>query len=338
MKMSSKLLTMAALLLFAVTPTNSLSSDKKDVIVLSKDNTLVLNSEVNGESVGKVISAAKDLDLQLSSSLKEKLSRKHKPLYLFLNTPGGSVQSGLELIEAMKGLSRPVNTVTMFAASMGFQIAQGLNERLILKSGTLMSHRARGQFSGEFGGQAPSQIDSRYGFWKDRMDELDAETVSRSNGKQTLESYQQQYASEMWLTGTKSVAQGYADRVVSLRCDESLAGSTEQEFMFMGVVRITYSLDNCPINTSPTNVKVGFSTTRGYMDIDSFIKEGGTFGANCLMEAGTLGPSYSVESGPNKVKLCAMDTTLTPEKIVEIKASFVSEYLNKTNKIVPYRW
>jgi ATP-dependent Clp protease protease subunit len=231
--------------------------DSSNLVVLSSSNTLVLNSEVDGDSVGKVIAEAKKLDTKLSG-FREKASGK-APLYLILNTPGGSIQSGLELIEAMNGLGRKVNTVTMFAASMGFQIAQNLDDRLILKSGVLMSHHAAGGFQGQFGGASPSQVDSRYQLWLDRIKELDEQTVKRTNGKQTYESYIKQYDHEMWLTGTKSVEQGYADKVVTVKCDSSLSGTTPHQIDYMGIP-VTYDLDNCPLNTSPLNVKVGATT------------------------------------------------------------------------------
>jgi ATP-dependent Clp protease protease subunit len=232
--------------------TVSEAASKNETIVLSKDNLIVLNGEVNGENSGAVIAKAKELDAKLSGVL----SKGNKPIYLFLYTPGGSVQYGLEMIEALKGLGRPVNTITLFAASMGFQLAQSLDERLILHSGVLMSHHARGESEGEFGGLAPTQMDNRMQIWIDRIRELDEQTVKRTNGKQTYESYTKQYDHEMWLTGTKSVAQGYADKIVTIKCDKSLSGVTTHSLQIFGMT-ISYDLDNCPINTSPSNVHVG---------------------------------------------------------------------------------
>lgn len=230
-------------------PTLSISKEKanSDSVTLSNSNTLILNSEVNGDSTSSLIAKARSMD----GSLKKGL-----PLYLFLNTPGGSIQSGLELIEALHGLGRPVQTITLFSASMGFQIAQNLNDRLILKNGVLMSHHAAGGVEGSFGGVHPSQMDSRYQLWIDRVRELDEQTVKRTNGKQTYESYTAQYDHEMWLTGSKSVDQGYADRIVTVRCDSTLNGVTTKTATIL-IFTITYDLDNCPINTSPMNIRVG---------------------------------------------------------------------------------
>lgn len=224
------------------------SKDSHDnTIVLSSKNLLVLNSEVDGDSVGALINKAKELSDKSFSK---------KPIYLFLNTPGGSVQSGLELIEALKGLGRPVHTITSFSASMGWQIAQALGDRDILQSGIMMSHRAAGEFSGSFGGTTPSQLDQRIRVNTQVMKEMDMQTVKRTNGKQTLESYQKAYANELWVTGQEAVAQGYADNIVTVRCDYTLSGFTSHSTTFMGV-NIGYDLSNCPINGSPMNIRVG---------------------------------------------------------------------------------
>jgi ATP-dependent Clp protease, protease subunit len=241
-------------LAIVLVPRLSISKDNdSNKIILSKNNVLVLNTEVDGTSVAEIIAKAKQLDNDLNKGLK--IVSNTKPLYLFLNSPGGSIQSGLELIEALKGIDRPIHTITLFAASMAFQIAQNLDDRLILKNGVLMSHHAAGGFEGSFGGVQPSQVDSRYQLWLDRVKELDEQTVSRTNGKQTYESYTKQYDHEMWLTGTKSVQQGYADRVVVIKCDLTLSGVTTHHINFLGL-DIAYDLDNCPINTSPMNIHV----------------------------------------------------------------------------------
>ena len=218
-------------------------------LILTKDNLVILNSEINGESVAKTSSELLRLDRKASAFGKQ------EPIYLYLYSPGGSIQDGLELFETTKGMKRPVSTVTMFAASMAFQLVQNLGDRLILNNGTLMSHRAAGGFEGSFGGQAPSQLDKRYSFWLQRLKEMDQQTVDRTNGKQTMESYLAQYANEMWITGQQSVKQGYADSIVTLSCDKSLDGNDSHTANIMGM-KVTYETPKCPLITGLLNIKV----------------------------------------------------------------------------------
>lgn len=220
-------------------------SNNPSQIVLTANNTVNLNGEITDESVAETIQALQKLD-----------SNSKKPIYLFIYSPGGSIQAGFELIEAVRGLNRPVDAVVLFGASMAFQLTQSLNTRNILQNGVLMSHRAAGGFQGSFGGQYPSQIDSRYAFWLQRLKELDLQTVSRTRGKQTLESYQKSYASESWMTGTQSVEQGYADAIVTVHCDKSLAGTDSKQASFMGMT-FSYEISKCPLITAPLNVRGG---------------------------------------------------------------------------------
>lgn len=250
---------LAVLAVAALFPLSSLSSSESDKnsVTLGATNLVVLNGEVNGENTAAVISKAKDLCNASKNTLSKKVGLGSElRLKLWLYTPGGSIQSGLELIEALNGLGCPVDTVTLFAASMGWQIVQNLGERLILKNGVMMSHHATGEMVGEFGGSVRTQMENRQQLWLDRIKELDDQTVKRTNGKQTYESYTKEYDHEMWLTGTKSVNEGYSDKAVTVRCDSTLAGVTTHHLSFLGL-DIQYDLDNCPINTSPMNVRVG---------------------------------------------------------------------------------
>lgn len=249
MKNFKKFLVGALVVLAVVAyPLTSKGKTDPNKIVLNSSNTVKLTGIIDADSVSKTIVELRKLDSKSSYS-------KQKPIYLFVYSPGGSIQDGLELIEAAKGLNRSVDTVTMFAASMAFQTVQNLGERHILKSGVLMSHRAAGGFEGYFGGESPSQLDSRYGFWLQRIKELDEKTVERTNGKQTLESYRKQYANEEWLTGPQSVQMGYADSIVTVQCDSSLDGTDEHNISYFGI-QIQYETSHCPLISSPLNVKV----------------------------------------------------------------------------------
>lgn len=290
-------------------------------ITLTSQNTLVLDDVVNGESVGPLLKAARDLDKE--NSLKDLVIRD--PIYLFIRSPGGEIQTGLEMLDALKASGRPIDTITSFAASMAFQTVQQLGKRLILNNGVLMSHRAKGAFEGEFGGMKPSQIDNRKAIWDARVDELDAKTVARTNGKQTLESYQKQYASEMWLTGAQSVAQGYADEIVVVRCDSSLSGTRAKHTEFMGIP-IEYEVDNCPLNSSPMNVRIKLRTNKGLMTAEAFAIAKGGFGSTCL-----------IESGANPNRLCAIDVNLTAELLANVKEWFKTYYMDIRARAVPYR-
>lgn len=252
-------------------------------VTLTEDNVLVMNQDFNYTSVAALAVRAKELDAILPSN---------EPLYLILDSPGGSIDAGIELIENLNNLNRPVHTITLFAASMGFQTVQGLKgKRLVTERGTLMSHKARGSFSGEF----PGQLDSRYVYYLSRVKGLDKQVVSRTSGKHTEASYAALIENEYWCEGKTCMDQGFADGVVAPKCDKSLSGTKEDRltFNFMGMaINVDLTVSKCPTVTGILSYKVSIggedfydSTDRAYnsplkkltteqiMTIDAKVKE-----------------------------------------------------------------
>ena len=257
-------------------------------IVLSEDNTLVLNESFNKNSITSLISQAKELDSSLESDY---------PIYLVLNTPGGSIQAGLELFEFLRGINRPVHTITLFAASMGFQTVQNLGKRYIVKYGVLMSHYARGGSSGNFGGtDMPSNKKSYDKLWQRRIDMLDQKTVERTNEKQTLDSYRKAYSFDLWLNGQEAVNQGYADEVVTVRCNETLQGTREEEVETL-LFTISAVFSKCPLITTPLSIEAILFTNKGKVSLKDFIRNGGVFGETECKENSTclINPNLRLE-------------------------------------------
>ena len=257
------------------------ASGKLPVLKLTKDNTAILFGVMNSESTSNVMQQIQKLDSALKSGY---------PINLVLYTPGGSIQDGLELIEYLKSINRPINTITIFSASMGFQMVQNLGKRYILENGVLMSHKAMGGFQGEFG-DGNSQIDSRYGLWMSRMKELDVQTVNRTNGKQTLKSYRAAYQNELWLTGNQAIKGGYADQVVSVICAKDLSGTRTQPMEMFGLtLNLIYS--ECPMNTNLLGVELEIPTNKGTMNLKDFLAKGGVFIKDNKEIANTMSYGY----------------------------------------------
>ncbi len=294
-------------------------------IVLTQDNSVVLNGAFTSQSVSKLIGEVKKLDAELKSGY---------PIYLFLNTPGGSIQAGLEFFEFIKGVNRPVHTITLFAASMGFQTVQHLRTRYILEYGVLMSHKASGGFEGEFGGES-SQLDSQYGLWLRRLKMMDAKTVERTKGKKTLKQYQAEYDNELWLNGAEAVKNGYADEVVAVKCSGALQGEREEIVGFMGM-RVRVVFDKCPIRTGPISVSVMVRTNKGLVTLDQFVDKGGNFDTENCQKTST--PQYDwsgrmVTSGQES-ELCALDKGMSLEKAEQIVEEYKNKNLIKNKKVI----
>lgn len=229
------------------------AGEKKDVITLTKRNTLVLRNIVDEDSVSKLSQKASKLSHGLSSD---------EQLYLLMDTPGGSIDAGHELVNTLRGLPQKVNTITMFAASMGFITVQSLDDRLILPTGVLMSHRARGGTSG----QIPGELNTRVKFFTDMLDKEDAAIAKRVGMSKA--SYQKLIVNEYWVFGSDAVEAHMADKTTLVRCDKELSDGTEEEVIqtFFGPIFVTYS--SCPLISAPLEVRFGGLALSEYNDTD----------------------------------------------------------------------
>ena len=109
---------------------------------LLKDRIVLLGSEVN-DTVASLI-CAQLLFLESQDPEKE--------IYLYINSPGGSVTAGLAIYDTMRFITSPVATVCMGrAASMGaFLLAAGKpGMRFALPNSQIMIHQPSGGFQGQ---------------------------------------------------------------------------------------------------------------------------------------------------------------------------------------------
>lgn len=250
--MLKHLLLVAALLFTSVSVSAAPSADamnsKPQIITLNKRNTLVLRGVVTDQSVAK-------LQIEMLE-----MSAKLKPadtIYLVMDTPGGSVSAGLQLIDFAKALPQKVKTITLFAASMGFQIVQNLDERLILPSSTLMSHRA--SLSGA-SGEIPGELLVRIKAIMRRLNRMDKIASSRMGI--SVKKYQRLIADELWLDGQDAISMNAADRLILAKCDSSFQGEVQVELgSFLGIP-VTGTMSNCPLITGVMNIQLGKEGTK----------------------------------------------------------------------------
>jgi ATP-dependent Clp protease protease subunit len=224
---------MKFLIVFLLTLSSAYAKD----IVLTSDNTVSLNEPVSDESVGAVM-------LELNSL--SKIGNEQDPIYLILNTPGGSVSAGLDLMQYMNTLRRPVHSVANFAASMGFHILQASPIRYVTEFATVMSHQAYSSFQGSLPGQAMSRLNRVISL----IEKMDEKVIARTKGKFNKKTYAALVHDEYWVIGKDTIKDGFADEVAFLKCDASLDGTVEKEIqVFIFTAKVKFS--KCPLITSP---------------------------------------------------------------------------------------
>ena len=109
---------------------------------LLKDRIIFLGSEITDDEANLVI--AQMLFLEADDPDKD--------IYLYINSPGGSVSAGLAIYDTMQYIKCEVNTICMgMAASMGaFLLAAGAKgKRKALPNSEIMIHQPSGGASGQ---------------------------------------------------------------------------------------------------------------------------------------------------------------------------------------------
>eukprot|EP00339_Tiarina_fusa_P029609 CAMPEP_0117021338 /NCGR_PEP_ID=MMETSP0472-20121206/16106_1 /TAXON_ID=693140 ORGANISM="Tiarina fusus, Strain LIS" /NCGR_SAMPLE_ID=MMETSP0472 /ASSEMBLY_ACC=CAM_ASM_000603 /LENGTH=249 /DNA_ID=CAMNT_0004726783 /DNA_START=92 /DNA_END=837 /DNA_ORIENTATION=- len=109
---------------------------------LYRERIIFLGSEIDDELANQVIGVMLYLDSEDST----------KPIYLYINSPGGSVISGLAIFDCMQHIKSEVITINLgLAASMGsFILAAGSKgKRLALPSSRIMIHQPMGGAQGQ---------------------------------------------------------------------------------------------------------------------------------------------------------------------------------------------
>ena len=214
-------------------------------VKLEEANTISIQGVINNSSMAKA---------QAELAEKALLLGPDATIYIVLDSGGGSIFAGLDFIEFARALPNKIVTITKFAGSMAFQIAQHLDDRYILDTGVLMSHRARGGVKGQFDGE----LESRLAFYKDMFNRLESQSAHRMGLE--LDVYKALIINEFWSTGFRSIENNSADEVIKATCGKSLLGTkTVVVSTFIGAMEVKIS--KCPlirgvISTSSNEVYV----------------------------------------------------------------------------------
>ena len=109
---------------------------------LLKDRIILLGDEVNNMTANAIVAQLLFLEAE----------DPEKDIYLYINSPGGSVSAGLAIFDTMNYIKPDVSTVCLgMAASMGaFLLAAGAKgKRFALPNSEIMIHQPMGGASGQ---------------------------------------------------------------------------------------------------------------------------------------------------------------------------------------------
>ncbi len=108
---------------------------------LLEDRILFLSGEINDQTANLIISELLYLE-----------SKSHEDIYMYINSPGGSVTSGMAIYDTMNYIESDIKTICVgIAASMAaFLLSSGTKgKRCALKNADVMIHQPLGGMQGQ---------------------------------------------------------------------------------------------------------------------------------------------------------------------------------------------
>jgi len=206
---------------------------------LTPENTIAFRGEVNAESVGQAILAIETAGAKSDG----------EPIYLVLDSPGGSVLDGLDLVSYLKATDHKVVCVVKTAVSMAYAILQACPTRSITEYGITMQH----VMSLSSGGREPNLL-KFVEFIHSLATKLDQEQADRVGI--SLKEFRDLTVRDWWSLGKEAKDNNTVDTAESYVCSPELLAKTSvksKETNF-GSVKATFSA--CPLVGVPISVEM----------------------------------------------------------------------------------
>ena len=183
-------------------------------------------------------------EILLEDFIKKTISYKGKELYVYIDSPGGSVLAMSRMIGIMESSPIKFICVARFAASAAFNVFQYCDKRYMLYDGILMSHNASGTFSGEL-----PRIDSLLKSFK-----LLVQRVERGVARKLKLEYKDYKAlinKNFWLVYPQALEYNATDGIASITCSGELLRKLVKKTMeicsIFGCKKRTLIFSACPL-------------------------------------------------------------------------------------------
>ena len=228
---------------FIITNSKIVNKELRRSIILTNNNTVSLTNEVNDDSISSLINELYILHHNKENNINH--------IYIYLDTPGGSVEAGNRLIETIDFLSHSYNIscIAHHIASMGFVILQSCPNRLALKTSTLMQHQISSLISDE---------KQRMKTYMKYMDDLENELLEMQSKRinMSINDFIDITYHNWWLTGTQALKYNVIDEIITLGCDESLLDTyfTANASLLTGSISVM-KYSKCPLIHKPISTK-----------------------------------------------------------------------------------
>ncbi|HEM3616568.1 TPA: ATP-dependent Clp protease proteolytic subunit [Streptococcus suis] len=169
---------------------------------LLKDRIIMLTGQVEDNMANSIIAQLLFLDAQDPT----------KDIYLYVNTPGGSVSAGLAIVDTMNFIKADVQTIVMgTAASMGTIIASSgtKGKRFMLPNAEYLIHQPMGGTGG--GTQQTDMAIAAEHLLKTRNK---LEKILADNSGKTVKQIHKDAERDYWMSAEETLAYGFIDQIM----------------------------------------------------------------------------------------------------------------------------
>ena len=169
---------------------------------LLKDRIIMLTGPVEDNMANSVIAQLLFLDAQDNT----------KDIYLYVNTPGGSVSAGLAIVDTMNFIKSDVQTIVMgVAASMGTVIASSgaKGKRFMLPNAEYLIHQPMGG-----AGSGTQQTDMAIVAEHLLRTRNTLETILAENSGKSVEQIHKDAERDYWMSAQETLEYGFIDEIM----------------------------------------------------------------------------------------------------------------------------
>jgi len=169
----------------------------------------ITHYDLRGSNVVTIIGP---IGAEAGTAAKEilELGETGEPVWVLIDSPGGSVIDGAQIVSAIQSSKSPVYTVCLsLCASMAFIIHQYGTERYMVDRSILMAHPATGGSQGTL-----QQMRSRLTMISNYVEKLNVYISHRAGIDPAT--YANLTISELWMDAEVSLQNHFADKIVSV--------------------------------------------------------------------------------------------------------------------------
>lgn len=167
---------------------------------LLRDRIIFMGEDVNPHTANLIVAQLLFLDNE----------NPGKDIYLYINSPGGSVYDALAIYDTMNFVKSDIQTVGIGiqASAAAFLLSSGTKgKRMILPNASVMVHQPS---SGTRGKVTDQEIDLRESL---RVKKLLEEIMAKNTGQKVAKIHEDMER-DKWMTATESLKYGIVDKII----------------------------------------------------------------------------------------------------------------------------